>query len=63
MRTLAAVIVLILAGLLHITSLGKASESYKMLLQETDQSVVLPSALIKIAALEFRGLASDVIFS
>ena len=33
-----------------------------MLPQETDQSVVLPSALIKIAALEFRGLASDVYF-
>jgi hypothetical protein len=62
MRTLAAVIVLILAGLLHITSLGKASESYKMLPQDTDQSFVLPSALIKIAALEFRGLASDLYF-
>jgi hypothetical protein len=62
MRTLAAVIVLIRAGLLHITSLGKASESYKMLLQDTDQSFVLPSALIKIATLEFRGLASDLYF-
>jgi len=62
MRMLASVIVLILAGLLHITSLGKASDSYKMLPQDTDQSFVLPSALIKIAALEFRGLASDVYF-
>jgi hypothetical protein len=62
MRTLATVIVLILAGFLHITSLDKASDSYKMLPQETGQSVVLPSALIKIAALEFRGLASDVYF-
>ena len=62
MRTLATAIVLILAGLLHITSLGKASDSYKMLPQDTGQSVVLPSALIKIAALEFRGLASDVYF-
>lgn len=62
MRTLAAVIVFILAGLLQVTSLGKASDSYKMLPQDTDQSFVLPSALIKIAALEFRGLASDVYF-
>jgi hypothetical protein len=62
MRALAVVIVLILAGLLHVTSLGKASDLYKMLPQDTDQSFVLPSALIKIAALEFRGLASDVYF-
>lgn len=62
MRMLAAVIVLILAVLLHFTSLGKASDSYKTLPQDTDQSFVLPSALMKIAALEFRGLASDVYF-
>ncbi len=62
MRRLAAVSFLILAGLLHVTSLGKASDSYKMLPQDTDQSFILPSALIKIAALEFRSLASDVYF-
>jgi len=62
MRTLAVVIVLLLAGLLHVTLLGKASDAYKTLPQATDQSFVLPSALIKIAALEFRGLASDVYF-
>ncbi len=62
MRTLTTVLFLIFAVFLHITSLSKASDSYKILPQETDQSVVLPSSLIKIAALEFRGLASDVYF-
>jgi hypothetical protein len=62
MRTPALVIILILAGLLHVTSLGKASDAFKTLPQVTDQSFVLPSALTKIAALEFRGLASDVFF-
>jgi hypothetical protein len=62
MRTLAAVLLLILAGFLHVTSLGKASDAYKMLPQETGQSFALPSAVIKIAALEFRGLASDIYF-
>ncbi len=62
MRQLAAIIFLIIASLFHITSLRKASDAFKELPQDTDQSFVLPSAITKIAALEFRGLASDVLF-
>ncbi len=62
MRKLGIVVFLLLAGLLHIIAVQKTSDAFKSLPQDTDQSFVLPSALTKIAALEFRGLASDVFF-
>jgi hypothetical protein len=62
MRSLAIAIFLILAIVLHVMSLGKAAEASKMLPKEEDQSIVLPSSLLKITALEFRGLASDIFF-
>jgi len=62
MRSSVIAIVLLLAMVLHVFSLGKASDAMKMLPTDEEQSFVLPSALIKMAALEFRGLASDVYF-
>jgi hypothetical protein len=62
MRSLVIAIALLLAAVLHVLSLGKAAEAMKTLPKDEEQSFVLPSPLLKIAALEFRGLASDIFF-
>ncbi len=62
MRSSVIAIVLVLAMVLHVFSLGKATDAMKMLPKDENQSFVLPSALLKIAALEFRGLVSDIFF-
>ena len=54
--------VLVLAVALHVLSLGKAGDAFKMLPQDEERSFLLPAPLLKIAALEFRGLASDMLF-
>ncbi len=62
MRGLIVAVSLLLAAALHVISLDKASNEMKMLPMVEDPSFILPSGLLKIAALEFRGLASDVFF-
>ncbi len=62
MRSLVIAIALVIAAGLHILSLGKAADAMKILPKDEGQSFVLPSPLLKIAALEFRGLVSDVLF-
>lgn len=62
MRGLFIIISLVLAVALHVLSLGKAADAAKVLPKDEDQAFVLPSPLLKIAALEFRGLVSDIFF-
>ncbi len=56
------VVFLILATIVHIITLGKAADAMKTLPTDENQSVVIPAPILKIAALEFRGLASDIFF-
>ncbi len=55
-------ILLLVAAVLHVISLGRAADAMKMLPHDEDRTFVLPSPLLKIAALEFRGLVSDIFF-
>ena len=62
MRQLVIALVLAFAVALHVISLGKAADAKKMLPNDEDKAFVLPSSLLKIVTLEFRGLASDILF-
>jgi hypothetical protein len=62
MRTLVLILFLFLAAFVHIMTLGKAADAMKALPTDEGQSVVIPAPILKIAALEFRGLASDIFF-
>ncbi|HUI45751.1 MAG TPA: hypothetical protein VL122_07210 [Nitrospirota bacterium] len=62
MRRLLIVAALILAVCLHAMALGKAADAMKLLPKDESQAFVLPSPLLKIAALEFHGIASDILF-
>ncbi len=62
MRGLIFVVFLLFAVALHVVSIDKAANAMKVLPKAEDQTFVLPSTLLKITALEFRGLASDVLF-
>lgn len=62
MRKLLLVTLLILAAFIHVTTLDKAADAMKTLPTDEDQSVVVPGPILKIAALEFRGLVSDIYF-
>jgi hypothetical protein len=61
-RWLYILIFLLFATFVHVLSLGKAADAMKQLSQGEDYDFVLPSPIVKIAALEFQGLASDVLF-
>lgn len=56
-----AVFLLILASL-HVVALGKSTVERKQLPRGDGSAIVLPSALLKITALEFDGLVSDILF-
>ncbi len=62
MQRLFLIILVVLAGFIHVVSLGKASDAMKKLPQGADYAFVLPSPILKVAALEYQGLASDVLF-
>jgi hypothetical protein len=59
---LLVLVFLLLAAFVHILSLGKAVDARNQLPQDDSDTFVLPSPILKIAALEFQGLASDVFF-
>ena len=62
MRSLVIVIFLFLTVALHVLSLGNAVNASRTLPKDEDRPFVLPSQMLKIVALEFRGLASDIFF-
>jgi hypothetical protein len=59
---LLVVVFLLLAASVHVLSLGKAVAARNQLPQDDSDTFVLPSPILKIAALEFQGLVSDVFF-
>lgn len=62
MRTSFFAIFLILVAVAHVLTLDRAAELMKMLPVDEKQSVVIPAPIMKIAALEYRGLVSDIYF-
>lgn len=46
----------------HIFSLGIATEKAKLLPQEEGTTFILPSPILRLTALDYRGLASDFMF-
>jgi hypothetical protein len=56
------VLILVLAATAQVVSLEKAATGRKALPQGEDYAVVIPSPVLKIAALEFTGFASDILF-
>lgn len=62
MRRLATWVLLLLLVVAHLLALGKADAARKALPREAGGRYLLPSPILKIAALEFDGLAADFLF-
>ncbi len=60
-RLLTAILVLILLAL-HLMTLGKVTQEKNSFSQTEADAFVVPSPLLKITALEFDGLVSDILF-
>jgi len=61
-RTIAIAAFLLVLASLHVVALGRSTVERKQLPRGEGSAIVLPSPLLKIAALEFRGLISDYLF-
>ncbi len=55
---------LLLAALvaIHVQALGRAGDERKSLPADTDSGLVIPSSVLKITSLEFKGIVSDLLF-
>jgi hypothetical protein len=47
---------------MHVFSLGKVTEGFKLLPKSEDSTFMLPAPVLKIAALDFHGIVSDILF-
>lgn len=61
-RVIITVTFLLIITTLHVVALGKSSAERKQLPRGEMSAMVLPSSLLKITALEFDGLVSDLLF-
>jgi hypothetical protein len=62
MQRLLIAIFLLIAASVHVFTLRQASDAMKEIPQDAADTFVIPSPILKIMALEFRGLASDILF-
>lgn len=62
MQRMLVVLFLTFAAFIQVVCLEKAATAKKDLPQGEDYAVVIPSPVLKIAALEFHGFASDIFF-
>lgn len=62
MRKAVLAIVLIVLSLAHLFSLHHVSEGFKLLPKPEDPSFAIPAPVMRIAALDFHGIASDYLF-
>jgi ABC-type transport system involved in multi-copper enzyme maturation permease subunit len=62
MRRFIVGIVLLILIPVHIFALGKVTEQGKLLSRGENSTFVLPSPILRITALDFRGIASDFMF-
>jgi hypothetical protein len=61
-RNVAVVVFLLILASLHVITLGKSTVTRKQLPRGEESGIVLPSPLLRIIALEFKGLVSDYLF-
>jgi hypothetical protein len=61
-RTIAIAVFLLILASLHVIALGRSTVEQKQLPRGEGSAIVLPSPLLKITALEFKGLVSDILF-
>jgi hypothetical protein len=62
MQGLAATFLLALLVTLHVFLLGKASIERKTLPSDSGSGFVIPSPVLKVTSLEFKGIVSDLLF-
>jgi hypothetical protein len=62
MRKLLLTILLIALATAHVFLLRKTTDEFKRLPNGKDSSFMIPAPILKIAALDFRGIASDYLF-
>jgi hypothetical protein len=62
MRKPVVIIVLIILAIVHVYSLRKVTEGFKLLPTAEDSTIMIPAPIMKIVALDFRGIASDMLF-
>jgi hypothetical protein len=62
MRKPPVIIVLVALAIVHVFLLRKTTEEFKLLPKTEDAAIMLPAPVIKIAALDFHGIASDILF-
>lgn len=62
MQRLLIAIFLLIAASVHVFTLRQAADAMKEIPQDAADTFVIPSPILKIMALEFRGLASDILF-
>jgi len=62
MKSFSAALLLAVLCYLHVHALSRAGEARKVLLSDAGQGLILPSPLLKITSLEFKGVISDLLF-
>jgi hypothetical protein len=62
MRRLLVIAVLIFLTTVHVFSLGKVTEGFKLLPTGEDSAFMIPAPILKIVTLDFHGIASDYLF-
>lgn len=63
MRKLPLIILLIVLTSVHVFLLGRVTEGFKLLpKEEEDSAFMMPTPILKIAALDFHSIASDYLF-
>lgn len=62
MRKLPVIIILAFLTIVHVFSLGKVSEGFKLLPKGEDSSFMISAPVLKIASLDFHGVTSDILF-
>lgn len=62
MRKLLVIVVIFVLAIVHVFLLRKTTEEFKLLPKAEDPAIMIPTPVIKIAALDFNGIVSDVLF-
>ncbi len=62
MRKPVVLIAMVILAIVHVCSLRKVTEEFKLLPTAEDSAIMIPAPIMKIAALDFHGIASDILF-
>jgi hypothetical protein len=62
MKSFMAALLLAVLVAIHVQALGRAGDERKLLPSDTGSGLVIPSSVLKITSLEFKGIVSDLLF-